>query len=372
MIISNLTLQQFRCFTQQEYFFDGRVIIIEGPNGSGKSSLLEALHYGCYLRSFRTHVHKELIPFGVDHFFFKIGFFQEQTATHDSIQVGYSPSDGKVVKYNQNVIGTYKDLVSSFRIVTLSADDISLVQGAPELRRDFLNYALMLSNPALLPLFKNYKSVLTQRNSLLFKNARSGGSFPKEFDVWTESLWRGAQELSMHRITYLSALETELNELLKAYFGPSSSVSFIYQPCNIRLDHTFDQFKGASGALFSRELEQGRSLFGAHLDDVSIFFQDKRARLYASRGQQKLLVLLIKIAQLKALCAKGEGGVLLLDDFVTDFDSVKVGQALEVIKSLKFQIFISSPVDTTPFLGGIPKNDQSRVLISDLSRDQNS
>ena len=363
MIISNLTLQQFRCFSEKEYTFDGRVVIIEGPNGSGKSSVLEAIHYGCYLRSFRTHVHRELIPFGAEHFFFKIGFFQEQTATNDTIQVGYSPSEGKVVKYNQQAIGTYKDLVSSFRIVTLSADDITLIQGAPELRRDFLNYALMLSDPGLLSLFKNYKSVLAQRNSLLFKTARAGGSFPKEFEVWTESLYRYAQEISMHRITYLSSLETELNELLKTYFGPSFSVSFIYQPCNITLGHTFEQFKGASDMIFHRELEQGRSLFGAHLDDVSIFFQDKRARLYASRGQQKLLVLLIKIAQLKALCAHGEGGVLLLDDFVTDFDSVKVGQALEVIKSLKFQIFVSSPIDTTPFLGGIPKSDQSRILI---------
>ena len=93
----------------------------------------------------------------------------------------------------------------------------------------------------------------------------------------------------------------------------------------------------------------GRSCFGAHLDDFAVVFQGKRARAYASRGQQKLTVFLIKIAQMMLLIEQGTGGVLLLDDFLTDFDEQRVKQCLKTLQSMPFQVFFTTPVGGTIF-----------------------
>jgi DNA replication and repair protein RecF len=144
VIIRQLRLNNFRCFANTEFSFDKKFIIIQGPNGSGKSSILEALHYSCYLRSFRTHLHKELMLLGENHFFAHILFDQELTGTNDQIQIGYSSEQGKVVKLNQKPVQSYKELLTAYRIVTLTADDLSLIHSAPEARRSFMNYSLFL------------------------------------------------------------------------------------------------------------------------------------------------------------------------------------------------------------------------------------
>jgi DNA replication and repair protein RecF len=131
MIIQKLHLKNFRCFQDREFTFTSKFVVIQGDNGSGKSSLLEALHYSCYLRSFRTHLQRDLVAIGQDHFFTHVEFDQEITGTHDHIQSGYSEREGKLVKFNQKPVQSYRDIISSFRIVTLAADDLALVHGAP-------------------------------------------------------------------------------------------------------------------------------------------------------------------------------------------------------------------------------------------------
>jgi len=366
LIIQNLTLQNFRCFEEKTLSFDGRLVVIEGPNGSGKSSLLEALHYCCYLRSFRTHLHRDLIQLEKKHFFIKVGFHQEQTGTTDSIQIGYSSKEGKVVKCNQKVIQSYKDIASQFRIITLTADDLDLIQGAPELRRDFLNYALLLKNPNLVPLFRDYKKIVTQRNSLLMQQSQTK-SFHDELYIWTQKLWEQGKLIRHERIDYLKGLEGRLNNLLSDYFNTEKeqlTVKFEYKAKNCNEDNSFKTFWAQHQIkCLPREHEWRRSLFGVHLDDVSIIFQNKRARVYASRGQQKLLVLLMRVAQLQELSAQGEPGVLLLDDFMTDFDHSRVEKSIAVLKDLQFQMFLSCPISPDAFLKNLSKEDICHIIL---------
>lgn len=366
MIIKELTLRQFRCFQEQTIKFDGRVVVIEGLNGSGKSSLLEALHYSCYLRSFRTHLNRDLIHLDSDYFFLNVTFHPEQALVTDQIQVGFSGAEGRIVKYNQKQIHSYKELNDHFRVVTLVADDIELIQGSPELRRDFLNYALLLHNPGVMATFKRYKQILDQRNSILTQR-RGNLAASEEFEIWTEKLWQEAKIIRLLRIEYLKMLEDAVNELLATYFaGPETidlSVAFSYASKNIK-DQDFDEFwQTYKTNQLITEQEWGRSLFGIHLDDFTVMFQRKKARVFASRGQQKLLVLLIKIAQLKKLSATGEPGVLLLDDFMTDFDHSRIAQSVAALKDLKFQMFLSCPVSPQAFLSCLSPDEICHIKL---------
>lgn len=365
MIINQLRLNNFRCFKEDIFTFQDKCIIIQGANGSGKSSILEALHYSCYLRSFRTHLHKELMHLGESHFFAQVSFEQELTGTADQIQIGFSGEQGKMVKLNQKPIQSYKELLAAYRIVTLTADDLSLIHSAPEARRNFLNYSLFLADPALASTLKQYRHIVDQRNKLLATySSRQSSSFHDELFVWTEKMWSASLYLRQLRVNYLEKLEYEVNQLLQEFYSSSDAslrVTFNYVARPAAYDQDFSIFwANFSEQGLAREIKIGRSSFGAHLDDVAITFQEKNARIFASRGQQKLLVFLLKVAQLKITNTTGEAGVLLLDDFMTDFDAQRLERGLRMLESMPGQIFISCPSDAHDLL----KYQSSAQLIN--------
>ena len=82
----------------------------------------------------------------------------------------------------------------------------------------------------------------------------------------------------------------------------------------------------------------------AHLDDIEVVFYERKSKIFASRGQQKLLVVLLKIAQLQLLISRFPGAVLLLDDFMTDFDQERLGRLLAMLNSMDVQLIFTSPV----------------------------
>ncbi len=360
MIIQSISLKQFRCFQDQTFDTDSRIVVVEGHNGSGKSSLLEAIHYACYLRSFRTHLNRDLMFLGGDYFFIDVAFQPADAVIADSIHVGFSAQEGKMVKLNQRPVQSYKELISQFRVVTLTADDLELINGAPELRRDFLNYAMALKDPTFLALLKQYRHVLEQRNALLLRGMQMATP-TDEWRVWTQQLWEISCLVQNARRVYLQELEAAVNALLGEYFidaAPDANsqmhVSFAYVAKGMHGEQTFDLFwNNYITKQYAQESDWRRSLFGAHLDDFQVTFQHKKARMFASRGQQKLLVLLIKIAQLQQLSMQGEPGVLLLDDFMTDFDHKNVARCIAALKDLNYQLFLSTPINPEAFLQAI-------------------
>lgn len=348
MFITKVKLNNFRCFQNKEFDFEKKLVIIQGDNGSGKTSLLEAIHYACYLRSFRTRLNKEIVSFDFEHFFLQINF-DEDAGIQNQIQVGHSNKDGKLVKFNQKQIQSYKDIILHYRIISVTEDDLQLVQGAPEFRRSFLNQSLFLLDPNFLSDFRQYKQILDQRNNLIAKNFKKEltQGLKDELFSWTKQLWEKSQKIQKDRIQFLLEMEQQINELLKTYFAnfQVNSISLKYICKNMNKSQSFDKFlKEYEKNIQQKELRWGRSLFGAHLDDFSITFSKIQARVFASRGQQKLILCLLKIVQLQKLQGQGESGCLLLDDFLTDFDFDRLNAILFLLKNLNCQVFITCPL----------------------------
>lgn len=349
MFINKFKLNNFRNFTKKEFVFDSNVVVIEGCNGSGKTSLLEGLYYTCFLRSFRTHQGKDLIALNDNYFFTQLDFEDELNGINQ-IQVGLSAKDGKLVKLNKTPITSYKQIVSRYKVISIAEDELSLVQGAPEERRIFLNQFLILLDPDLINELREYKQILQHRNSMLSnKNSNTMNlSFEKngEFYIWSKQLYDKTIIIQKRRISCLSKLETEVNNLLAKYLKKENlSILFNYKPKKIDLTKTFDEFwNNYQIKIKDEELRWGRSMFGAHLDDFLITFQEKKARAFASRGQQKLILLLIKIAQLMILQQKGDTAIFLIDDFLTDFDEKRMQSCLNILQQIKGQIFITCPL----------------------------
>ena len=184
--LATLYLKDFRCFDQTTIDLDSRIVLICGSNGTGKTSLLEALYYGCYLRSFRTHLSRDLIALGKESFFVKflIRDGQQDSSVDHTIQIGFAHNK-RLVKIDNKAIVSYKDLLLYYRIVSLTEDDLKLIQDGPEERRSFIDQALLLNDASFLTQMREYRAVLNNRNALLQQE-----SIDKEaYFIWTKKLW---------------------------------------------------------------------------------------------------------------------------------------------------------------------------------------
>ena len=357
MYITHIQLKNFRCFKELNLSFDKPVILLEGVNGTGKTSILEALHYACYLRSFRTYSPNELTHFEQDSFFLKIQVSDSQTVGNE-IKIGFSGKK-RVVKVNQKNIVSYKELMDFYRVVTLTEDDLALIKEGPEIRRSFLDQVIMLYDPDFSLLLKKLRYTVDSRNAL-FKQRNC----QEYYDFWSRELWDISLKIRQSRREALFSLESGVKELLLAHFPKDISISCIYNAKRESLK-TFEEFLEQNPLLYHNELQQGRSLFGAHLDDFTIQFKSQRSRAFASRGQQKLIILLLKIAQIQDLIAKSAVyPILLLDDFMTDFDQVRSDQLIDVLKMLNCQLIFTSPVNAGSFVQKLSSLNFQRLIIS--------
>lgn len=348
MFIQRLRLQNYRCFADQTFTFDKPIVLIEGDNGSGKTTILEALHYSCFLKSFRTNKLRDLLMFDEKHLFLSV-HFEEKGGGSNAVQMGisfeeYTPK--KLIQFNQKSIKSYKELIHLYKIISLAEEDLQVVQGAPEVRRYFLNQLNVLFKPSFLAHLKKYRQILEQRNSIFMRPEHKTTQSIKNIEIWSKQLWEQSLTIQKERIEHLEQLETIVNELLSSHFAPLElSISFEYH----RKQHIDEKsFEAFWTRYLPKQLENEwklrRSLFGAHLDDFSIIFQKKKARQYASRGQQKLIIFLIKIALVRQLEESNMPVVLLLDDFLTDFDEQKLKRCISLFSQLSCQIFITCPL----------------------------
>ncbi|MCF7900061.1 DNA replication and repair protein RecF [Candidatus Babeliales bacterium] len=336
--LQKLHLKNFRCFTSETIDFDGPLVLIEGINGSGKTSLLEALHYTCYLRSFRTHLPRDLIKFGTE------GFFIQATFANHTIHVGCTGTK-KHIKINQKPISSYKELREHFKIITVTEDDVEIVKESPEKRRTFIDHALLLEKPELITLFKNYKIHLKNRNALLQRHSIN----TEELIIWTKKIWELSQLIQKERTNYLTSLETSAHQFILENWDNPCSINFTYQPKKIDAHQSWNDFEIIWKAqIMLREKQFKRTLFGAHLDDFLLFFNNKPAKLYSSRGQQKLIIFMLKMAQVKQLISEqGSAVTFLLDDFMTDFDTEVAQKVIKTCLSLNIQLIFTSPINNS-------------------------
>lgn len=334
LYLKHITLKHFRCFEGITLDVDAPIVIIEGANGSGKTSILEALHYVCYLKSFRTHLIKDLIGFESD------GFFIQLICNDHNITVGYTGKK-RHIAIDKVQVESYQELRSLYQIVTLTEHDLGIVQDSPEARRAFLDYTLLLFYPELFDLFKEYKTILENRNKLLFHDRYD----TMELELWTEKLYITGQEIVHKRQDLLILLSSIINTDLIPLIERATSISFAYQAK--KSDYTVclnDFMQVWKKEIMPEEIRLRRTAFGPHLDELLITFNGMPARMFSSRGQQKLIVFLLKMAQVIHLQSQERPTTFLLDDFLTDFDPYITEHLLQICKKLAGQLIFTTPL----------------------------
>jgi DNA replication and repair protein RecF len=376
MRLRELELDEFRSFRRLELAIKPAGFRAIGPNASGKSTLLEAIAMLATTRSPRTSVEREIPNWasgeelGVPAYARVRGRLERLDGTHE-LEIGLTMDEAVVgslkkrVRYDGQPVRAV-DAVGRLKTVLFSPEDVELISGAPAARRRFLDMAISQASRGYLRALSRYGRVLEQRNSLLrrFARERVSSASPRprqELAFWDAELTATAAEVLAIRLGAVDAISRKA----QAHFADLTGIDTLavsYAPS--RLDPRFtgsgdtdwgtpsQPFRQEIATWFgsyltetkSEELRRGVTVIGPHRDDFRVTMKHGGdLGRFGSRGQQRLAVIAIKLAELDLLeSAAGEAPVLLLDDVLSELDTMHRAKLVTTLARRDSQIIVTA------------------------------
>ena len=314
MRLRKITLQHFRNVGFATLALQGRQQFFVGANGQGKTNLLEAIGYMTALRSFRTNDNKVLIAHGQSEAAFVCQLEHERMGETE-VTIKIRP-EAKEVWSDQTRITKLVDYVGRFPTVVFSSQDIQLVRGSPALRRRWLDLTLASMDAAYLQTLQAFTRALAERNALL----KSGRAAASELDAFEQTLAPAAASLIALRESGVRALNRSLETAYAALTAGGEPASMKYDP-NFA-DHSIDGLRARLQAGRSRDAQFRTTLVGPHRDDLAFSVKQSPAKDFASEGQQRSIVLALRLAQAAWFLERsGVRPVLLADDVLGELDA---------------------------------------------------
>ncbi|MEE8378790.1 MAG: DNA replication/repair protein RecF [Gammaproteobacteria bacterium] len=301
---------------------------IIGDNGSGKTSLLEAIHCLGRGKSFRNHKTNKLIEVDSETFTV-VGKITQKGRDHT---VGMRRSrQGSQIRLSGKPINSLSELIALQPIALLEPGLHRLVEEGPEYRRKFMDWGVFHVEPAFASIWRTFRRALAQRNAAL----RDRWSH-QAIKQWDTELVIAAEKLDQIRSQYLTALKIFIKEKITTFEGlPSVDVS--YQR-GWREGPGYGEYLAAQ---FDSDKERGFTQFGPHRADMRLRVGSQDARDVLSRGQQKLLVATLVLAQCQQMAAQNTSTVILVDDLPAELDSDKRKALLGALEDTGAQIFVT-------------------------------
>jgi len=308
-MIKNMTLSNVRCFTKKNLSFDQSTTYIYGMNGSGKTTILEAIHMISNGRSHRTNEDKNMIlkdaPFG------KIKL---ETHDHHTYEVVITPK-GKRVWLDHQEIKKLSKFVGHLKSVLFSPEDIDLVKGTPQFKRQFLDVSMMQVDPSYIETLNVYKKILKQRNALLKKIGRDQDlTF---LNILSEQLSEYGKIIIEKRALFLETLNGEFQTIYQTF--NSAKVYISYKP-NVDVKNILNtMIKNKDTDMILKT-----TTTGPQRDDIQVMYNESEAKEKTSQGQQRLIAIAMKLAVLEHIKKTTQKPVvLLLDDVLSELDQEK-------------------------------------------------
>ncbi|WP_031434324.1 DNA replication/repair protein RecF [Methylomarinum vadi] len=303
--------------------------LITGANASGKSSLLEAIFILGRARSFRTANIKQAIEFEQPDLIVSAQI--QQTGGHLAqlgIQINQKHCDIHINRESKKK----SDLAYSLPLQLIHPKSYKLLDAGPQIRREFMDWGIFNHKQNFLSDWRNFKKVLLQRNSLLKSRQL------KQLGVWNGKLVQYSELVTTYRQDYLRLLEPVFQQVAE-HFLTNVQLQLKFLP-------GYDREKGLLHLLqgdLEKDLRYGYTHSGPHRSDFQLLFNQRIAKDFVSRGQLKLLVLALKLAQVKLLNQFNNNSVcILIDDLTAELDTLNKAKLLKYLAGLNCQVFMSS------------------------------
>lgn len=307
MKLKTLKLQNFRSYQQGEFEFSGGTTVVVGPNASGKTNLLEATRFLAIGRSLRAGVEMEVIRSGQE-IARVIGEIRDGEAEHLEIVITSGEvAGGKTAKKRFLVNGVARrlmDFSGHFRAVYFGPEDLKMIFDSPSGRRAFLDAILEMTDQEYRRASLSYQKGLRQRNRLL-EQIRDEGRPRSVLFFWDKLLVENGTLIGQKRLALIDYINQQpvRFDRIKLNYSESSITT-------LRLE----QYAEA-------EVAAGMTLIGPQRDDFQITQAERDLNVYGSRGEQRMAVVTLKLAELEFVTDKtGSRPVLLLDDIFSELD----------------------------------------------------
>ena len=355
MRINRFYAKDFRNIKEAEIELHDGVNLLFGKNAQGKTNVIEGIYLFARGKSFRKAKEIDLVRFGCEGFRTEL-FFETQMG-EESLSYATYGNERRRMK-NGYKIERAAEMIGSFRAVLFTPDHLGLVKDGPEERRAFLDVAICQCKPYYLSAYTNYKKALEQRNCLLRMMGKGMPVDRDEIYAWSRSLAEYAAPIYLERRDYIKRLEKHARTTMKEISEEKENLSLIYKSDVDYDGEDLEKIKEAYYNLFvsdiSREAANMGTLFGIGRDDMEILINGRRARSFASQGQQRSVVLALKLAEGEVcLELSGEYPVFLFDDVLSELDENRRAYILSQKKNRQIIITSCEKKEIVSFSEGI-------------------
>jgi DNA replication and repair protein RecF len=368
-----LELDEFRAFRKLQLPISPGGFRAVGTNASGKSTILEAIAMLATTRSPRTSAEREIAHWSsgadlnIPPYARVRGEYERRDGPHE-IEIGITTGSGgsgplkKHIRQNGRTVRAV-DVVGQLKTVLFSPEDVDLIAGSPAHRRRYLDVMFSQASHGYLRALSRFSRVLEQRNSLLrsFARARIGPASPRpaqELAFWDAELTATAADVLALRVAGVAALGAQARRHYEALTG-SAQLDLVYMPRHVSIPAAEQAAGWQSPSQYLRQsiaatiesalvasrnddLQRGVTGIGPHRDDLLVTGAGVDLGRYGSRGQQRLAVIAIKLAELDLLEeAAGEPPLLLLDDVLSELDATHRGRLIGAIAEKAVQLCIT-------------------------------
>jgi DNA replication and repair protein RecF len=343
VFLKQLQLRNFRNYHDQLIDFTAPKTIILGENAQGKSNLLEAIELLATLKSHRVSKDHDFVAKGCP----EAKIFGKVDRLHGEVDLALTlRSPGRrTASLNSENLKRQADFLGYLNAVEFSCLDLDLVRGAPERRRLWLDGMLVQVEPLYGHILQSYQQILKQRNALL-KKGLDGHLPAEELDLWDQQLISAGIKVIRRRSRILERLVPIAQSWHQQISQGHENLVITYCPSVAVGDGEVESIEQTfQERLAQRQVAEkslGTTLIGPHRDDLALLIDGILAKSYGSQGQQRTLVLALKLAELELIeQIVGDTPLLLLDDVLAELDLQRQNQLLSVIMD-RFQTIVTT------------------------------
>jgi DNA replication and repair protein RecF len=340
LYLQEIVIKEFRNIKSVQAETKYGLNFLIGANGQGKTNFLEAIYYLAFGNSFRSADHQALLNFGNDRFVIE-GFYKIRDRVNRST-VTYDREKNKKLILNEKKVSFSEQ---ELNLILFTPDDLYLVKGSPKQRRNLLDHSLKQISKDFSIYIDNYGKLLKKRNYLL----KSEQTNSKMFSALNQSFIEQGARVILARMNYVQFLDQSLTDIYHSLNGGNGNLKIKYA-LSFPLDHDKINVENLCNKLEeqleqTKEAEQKRkmTLTGPHLDDLHIYAEGRLARQYCSQGQQRNIVIALKLAEIRCFAEiKGYFPLFLLDEVLAELDENKRKQLLHYLEQAPFQSFLTA------------------------------
>ncbi|MHA7816462.1 MAG: DNA replication/repair protein RecF [Pseudohaliea sp.] len=312
----------------------GRTCVLFGENGSGKTSVLEAIHMLSLARSFRASSARSVIRHGEAH----CTVYGEVARAGGAVRglgVQRDTSGMAMLKVAGRPVRNVSSLAAELPVLVINADSFQLLVGPPTGRRRFLDWGVFHVEHEFFAIWQRFQRCIKQRNALLRRDKLDAD----ELAVWTRDLAQAGERLTACRRRYFEQLVPVFQEVATELLPECEAVS-------LRFRQGWDAslpYRDALAATAGTDREQGYTHVGPQRAEIVVTAGDHSAADTLSRGQQKLVVCALKLAQGQVLRRQERPMTCtyLIDDLPSELDAAHLRRVCEQLEALGAQVFIT-------------------------------